>query len=115
MSETKPIYQVSRAGPNTLAALRNADCAKPYHHPDYRPPTPVEVDALIRLSGWSQSDTTKLVGVHYNPKKGSSTIRKWRARADSGDYREIPYSAWRLLLLYADVVRVDEGLDAIGR
>ncbi len=114
MSEKRATYQAVAAAPATLAAFKGRQCALPFSHPDYVPPTPVEVDALTKLMGWSQNDTAKLVGVTYNPKKGSSTIRKWRAATTSDDYREIPYSAWRLLLLYAGVVSVEEGVAAIG-
>jgi len=110
MSEQRGAYNVGASAPAALVAFKSRRCALLYAHPDYEPPTPDEVDALIKLAGWSQNDTAKLVGVTYNPKKGSSTIRKWRAPKSSTDCRAIPYSAWRLLLLYAGVVSIDDDL-----
>lgn len=113
MSEQRGTYNVGATAPATLMAFKQRRCVLPYAHPDYQPPTPEEVDALVKLAGWSQNDAAKLTGVTYNPKKGSSTIRKWRANSHSTDYREIPYSAWRLFLLYAGVVSVADDLVAI--
>jgi len=110
--ETTAFYNTGGALPISLDAFRNRPCALPFGGPSYVPPTPQEVDRLIKLAGWSQSGVARLVGVTYNPKKGSSTIRKWRANTDKDDYREIPYSAWRLMLLYAGVVSIEDGLAA---
>lgn len=112
--ETVPIYDVGGSLPISLEAFRNRPCALPFSHAAYVPPTPEEVNRLIKLVGWSQSVTAKLVGVNYVPKKGSSTIRKWQASVEKDDYREIPYSAWRLMLLYAGVVSIDDGLAALN-
>jgi len=111
--ETIAFYDTGGALPISLEAFRNRPCALSFGNPAYVPPTPQEVDRLIKLVGWSQSSVAMLVGVTYNPKKGSSTIRKWRASVEKDDYREIPYSAWRLMLLYAGVVSLDDGLAAI--
>ncbi|MEE8058586.1 MAG: hypothetical protein V3T17_12225 [Pseudomonadales bacterium] len=105
MSQNSPAYNAGGATPATFAALKNKACALPYSSDKYEPPTPDEIDALIKLAGWSQNDAAKIVGVTYNPKKGSSTIRKWRAK-NPKEYREIPYAAWRLMLLHAGVVNV---------
>jgi hypothetical protein len=113
--ETVPIYDVGGSLPASLKAFSNRPCALPFNHPAYMPPSPQEVDSLIKLAGWSQSKAAALIGVSFNPKKGSSTIRKWRAKPDSDDARAIPYSAWRLMLLYARVVSIDEDLAAIDR
>ncbi|MGJ0490056.1 helix-turn-helix domain-containing protein [Methylobacter sp.] len=113
--ETVPIYDVGESLPVSLDAFHNRPCALPFSHPDYVPPTPQEVDRLIKLKGWSQSEAAALVGVSFSPKKGSSTIRKWRTKPESDDARPIPYSAWRLLLLYAGVVAIDEGLAALDK
>jgi len=111
--ENTPIYDVGGSPPVSLDGFRNLPCALPYSNAAYVPPTPEEVDRLIDLAGWSQNVTAKLVGVTYNPKKGSSTVRKWRTAVGKDDSREIPYSAWRLMLLYAGVVSVSDGLDAV--
>ncbi len=107
MSEQAASYNVKNQPIKTLAAFQNHACALPYSDPNYKPPTPEEVAALIRLAGWSQSETAKLVGVSYNPKKGSSTIRKWEATPHSKEYRAINYAAWRLMLLYTGVVNIE--------
>ena len=108
--EPVPFYNTGGSLPISLEAFRNRPCALPFGNPAYMPPTPQEVDRLIKLVGWSQSGVARLVGVTYNAKKGSSTIRKWRASIEKDDYREIPYSAWRLMLLYAGVVSIEDGL-----
>lgn len=113
MSEERSTYRVNST-PANLDAFRNRPCTLLCSDPDYVPPEPEEVDALIKLSGWSQNDTAKLVGVNYNPKKGSPTVRRWRANKASESYREIPYAAWRLMLFYAGVVTVKEDLDTLS-
>lgn len=102
--ETHAQYSVPGViGRNDLACR---PCCKVFDDPAYVPPTPEEVDGLIKLAGWSQSDVAKLVGVGFNPKKGSTTVRKWRSPVVSVEHRDIPYSAWRLLLLYAGIVEL---------
>ncbi len=108
--ETIAFYDTGGALPSSVDAFRNRPCALPFGSPSYVPPTPQEVDRLIQLVGWSQNGVARLVGVTFNPKKGSSTIRKWRASVGKDDHREIPYSAWRLMLLYAGVVSIADGL-----
>ena len=108
MSESHAGY--SDTLPQTLDAFKNRNCARRYTDPAYRPPEPDEVNQLIILCGWSQNDAAKLVGVKWDPKKGSSTIRKWKSDKAKKDHREIPYSAWRLLLIYAGVVDSGTGL-----
>ena len=60
----------------------------PFGHPDYRPPTTDEIRALLRLGELSGSAAGLLLGVN------GRTIRKW-----TGGEREIPYAAWRLLIV----------------
>ena len=115
MSDKIPVYESGNSLPVTLDAFRNRPCGLPYSHENYRPPEPSEVKALVKLMGWSQSNVAKLVGVTYNPKKGSTTVRKWQTDKGSAEYREIPYSAWRHLLVCARVVTVDEELAALER
>ena len=107
MSDTEQLYDTGGNLPQTMNAFKNRACALPFDDPGYQPPSPEEITQLIKLAGWSQAKTAKLVGVNYNPKKGSTTIRKWRTKVDSPEHRNIPYSAWRLLLLYAGVVKLD--------
>ena len=103
MSETQASYG-NNTLPQTLEAFKNRHCARLYTDNEYQAPEPEEVNQLIKLAGWSQNDAAKLVGVNWDTKKGSSTIRKWKSDKAKKDYREIPYSAWRLMLIYAGVV-----------
>jgi hypothetical protein len=107
MSENRAVYNVGKVKPSSLDAFKNRPCALPFDHPDYQPPEPYEVAALTELVGWSQVRTANLVGVKSDPKKGSTTVRKWKT--EHGDERrQIPYAAWRLMLLYAGIVQVDD-------
>jgi hypothetical protein len=110
MSEEKATYATS--APKTIQAFRNRPCTLVGWDPDYRPPTPEELTSLINLAGWSQTQVAKITGVSYS-QKGSTTVRKWRTPRGDSEHREIPYSAWRLLLEYAGVVTVEEGLRAL--
>lgn len=93
--------------PTTLDDFHDRSCARPFGD-GYEPATPEEVDRLIKLAGWSQCDAARVVGVAYEINKGSTTIRKWRAPKYKTDSRQIPYSAWRLMLLKTGVVNLNE-------
>lgn len=116
MSNDVPVYSAGVAAPQTLAAFRNRASARPYADSEYKPPTPDEVRALIQCAGWSQTEAAKIVGASITPGKGSTTIRRWKAPSGSRDARDIPYAAWRLMLLAAGVVSsMEDDLRAIGR
>ena len=107
MTEQHATY--SGAGlPVTKEAFRNRNFSLPFSNPDYSPPEPEEIKALISFAGWSQSEVARIVGVHYVKGKGSSAVRKWYAPKESNDYRPINYAAWRLLLLHAGIVKIEE-------
>jgi len=91
----------------TLGDFKEKACCLPCADEGYIHPEPKDVATLINLAGWSQSDTAKLVGVSYSTEKGSSTIRKWKSSNPNKEHRAIPYSAWRLMLLYAGVVEIE--------
>jgi len=114
MSEEKATYHTGSVLPTSLDAFHQYPCALPYTDEGYQPPGPGEVAQLIKLTGWSQNDAAKIVGVTWNAKKGASTIRKWKTDMSKDNYRPIPYAAWRLMLLCAGVVTVDESLNGIG-
>jgi len=107
MSQYSPGYNLdSEAAPASLDAFRKRACSLPLGDGNYRAPTPEELAALITLMGWSQNDVAKLVGVNYDPKKGSSTVRRWKAPIEKLDHRDIPNAAWRLLLLHSGIVAI---------
>lgn len=102
MSQNQTPYATD--APPTLAAFKNRPCALPFADKNYAPPNPEEVTQLIKLAGWSQRQAAELVGVKFDEKKGSTTIRKWRTARDKQEHREIPYAAWRLFLISAGIV-----------
>lgn len=106
MSENRATYRVDKSALSKIDEFKNLDCARLFSDPDYVPPTVDELSALIALAGWSQSKVAQITGVTYNPKKGSTTVRKWKTPADKPEHRDIPYSAWRLLLINAGVVAI---------
>lgn len=104
MSEDIPEYKVGSDSTMTLKQIAKLNCARQFADPRYEPPTPDQVDALIKAAGWSQTQAAKIVGVNFDPDKGSPTIRRWRAPVTSSEHRDIPYSAWRLMLITAGVL-----------
>ncbi len=106
MSEKLAFYDVGTDLPKTLRDFKNLRCALPFSDPNFQPPSPVEVKQLIQLCSWSQSVIAGLLGISFKPSKGSTTIHKWCSAIGSKEHRQIPYSAWRLLLLYANVVTI---------
>lgn len=97
----------------SLEQLKALPSALPYCHPNYKAPTPSEVDAVIRLGGLSQRQAALVTGVR-NTVKGSPTIRRWKSHEDSEQHREIPYAAWRLLLEYAGVASAEQTRKALS-
>jgi len=113
MTEQAAIYQKNNDVPLSLDGFKGLPCALPVTDERYLPPTPEQVAQLINLAGWSQNDAAKLVGVSWDTKRGSSTIRKWKSAKGEKEHRPIPYSAWRLMLVLADVVSTRASLAAI--
>jgi len=112
MSEERASYQVDAGLPVTLIAFRNRACAQPNASGNYVPPSPDEVERLITLSGWSQTEVARLAGVSFN-RKGSTAVRKWKTPIGSSEHRLIPYSAWRHLLACAGVVDSKDDVRAL--
>lgn len=82
MSETRAEYKVKGQ-----AEIRQG-CRLPYADPGYQEPTPEDVRTALKYGGLTGSAAGALLGVT------GRTVRKW-----TGGERDIPYSAWRLLLL----------------
>jgi hypothetical protein len=102
---------MSKAKKGNLKEWYNRACCLLYVDEGFKHPTPDEIRELQRLNGWSQIDMAKLVGVSFNEKSGSTTIRKWCSPLNSKEHRAIPYSAWRLLLSYSFMnINANEGL-----
>jgi len=97
----------------TKEDLKQKPCALPSNHPSYQPPTPQDIADLTKLMGWSQTDVAKLTGVNFNPKKGSITVRRWKAKPESNEHRAIPYAAWRLLLILSGVANINEDIEQL--
>lgn len=108
MSEKKGVYKVQKGAPVSLDAFGGRGCTRRYTD-DYEPPTPAEVNSLIQLMGWTQRNVAEITGVTYSVEKGSTTVRKWKMEDPaSRDYRQIPYSPWRLMIFHAGLISCDE-------
>lgn len=123
---------IQLAEPTSLEDFKALPCILLFTDPDYIEPTHLEVKSLIRLAGLSQSRVAKITGmkVQYHAKpateelespsetatqparaaKGSNTVRRWLLPHDNANSRQIPYAAWRLLLLHSGVVSLDDEL-----
>ncbi|GAB5451845.1 MAG: hypothetical protein Hals2KO_21730 [Halioglobus sp.] len=98
MSEERARYDTggSTLPPGTL--LRCTD-------PNYTTPTPEDVRTLKAISGLTGRELCALVGL-----EDARTWRRWSQDAGAAQARQIPYSAWRLLLFELGIVH-DSGID----
>lgn len=70
------------------------DCARQrWESGEWCQPTPEEVRELLSKHGLSGAGAGRIIGVD------GRTVRRYTAPADQKGAREIPYSAWRLLLI----------------
>ncbi|BCO21123.1 hypothetical protein KUC3_39800 [Alteromonas sp. KC3] len=98
----------------TVKKIRNIDivefkkrpCVRHNLDEFYQPPSSKDLRDLISIMHWNYADVAKLVGVSLTSKGSSATVQRWCSPESSGDYRKIPFSAWRLLLAYADIIAV---------
>ncbi len=111
MSTEIPIYGSGSTTPATLEAIRNHPSALPSQL-GYIAPNAETVNALIQIMGWTQNQVAIITGVNFSDKKGSPTVRRWKTT--SKDHRQIPYSAWRLMLLVAGAIDIHSDRDALG-
>lgn len=103
MSEQQPHYGNKERVPNTLAAFASLPCARRYID-GYEAPSPEQVKALLNLSGMNRREWAELLGITYSEKHGCTTLRKWTMKEGSKDHRQVPYSTWRLMLIYSGIV-----------
>lgn len=96
---------------SSLDELKGSGCLLPSFHPDYRHPTPEQVDLLIAGLGCSQNQVAKLVDVVYTA-KGSPTVRRWKMHMGSNEHRKIPYAAWRILVEFAGLASTEETIES---
>ena len=80
MTEERGVYNV-KGGVRRETRL-------PFSDDRYQAPTPEEIRAAIAHGNYTGSQAGEILGVT------GRTVRKW-----TGGEREMPYSAWRLLLL----------------
>ncbi|RBW47310.1 hypothetical protein DS885_03950 [Psychromonas sp. B3M02] len=104
MSESKPMYN-GQSTPNTLEAFKNRNCGLGIQSENYVHPTTDEVRALRKLIGFSQNELALFTGVGFDPKKGSSTIRKWEEK--KGGLSCITKSSWQLMLIKSGLINID--------
>jgi hypothetical protein len=83
----------------------NQEALYPFADPRYRPPTPEDVRAVLRVLGWTGREAAKRLGLG---KKGDRTVRRW-----TGGERKIPYAAWRFMLLAAHLVNIEDDRQAV--
>lgn len=97
MSESRAIYVVSAdsAGPSEASLL-------PFDDPGYSPPTWEDVRAVVRSFNLTGSQVADLVGV------SSRGVRKWMSPPDTANHAPMPYAAWRLLLIAAQLAQPPE-------
>lgn len=107
MSEVPAKYDASTSQ-ITIAEFSKKACTRLFIDPEYSSPLSDDIKQLRDLMGWSQTDIAKMTGVNFSKGKGSTTVRKWCASTTSNEHRQIPYSAWRLLLIYAGLAKPDE-------
>lgn len=77
-------------------------CTVPISNLVYQPPKPEEIREALRRADLTGAVAGRLLGVD------GRTIRKW-----TGGERDIPYSAWRLLLIETGLAKAGDGLDAV--
>jgi hypothetical protein len=72
-----------------------------YTDDDFRIPAPEDIRAVIDMLDLTADQVAALVGV-----RDGRAVRRWLAPASSSSHAKITYSAWRLLLLEAGLVRL---------
>lgn len=86
--------------------LRPADATlRLYADPDYLPPTPEDIRAVMHMLGMTAEELARLVGV-----KDGRAVRRWLAPSTAKSHAQIDYAIWRLMLLEAGLVESPKSL-----
>ena len=93
MNETRSKYLVSGS-----QHIPNENSLLPFSNICYRPPSPEDVRFVIKSLNLTGSQIGVIMGVD------SRTVRKWVSPISASTRCKIPYSAWRLLLIYGRFV-----------
>ena len=89
----------------TMAEMAHRPCTRRFSDPGYIPPTWSDLRDLMALMGWQGADVAAITGAASTAKAGSRTVRRWTADPDkTQEARNIPYAAWRLLLIESGIV-----------
>lgn len=103
MSEKAAIYRVKPTSEKAFQRAIQSEIRRLSHLPDdkYVAPEPGLVRSLFEFSGWTQTEGARMLKVNV------ATLRRWTASAEQSQSREIPYSAWMLLLLLSGHASID--------
>lgn len=83
----------------SLQEFKQRACLRTSWDPLYVAPGYDDLVDLMSLMEWREKDVAHYTGVRWVRDGGSITVRKWRGTGGKGS--TIPYSSWRLLLIYA--------------
>jgi hypothetical protein len=78
-------------------------CLRSFDDPQYTQPLPSEVKTLIQQLDMSGNQVALFVGVATG-----RTVRKWQADINTQNNNHIPYAAWRLLLIRAGLITLED-------
>lgn len=96
----------------SLDSFAQKNCCLHFIDSNFQHPTPEEVKVLRKLLGLSQVGLAKLVGVNFSEQKGSTTVRRWETSVENKkNHRVIPYAVWRLMLMAANIISVENDLN----
>lgn len=99
MSEERGKYDVA----GTASELPAGTLVR-FTDPAYQAPTPADIRTLKEISGMTGRELCALVGV-----EDQRTWRRWSQEASAPGARQMPYSAWRLLLIELGLISASTG------
>lgn len=94
MSEQQATYNVTYTDKSALNGAIQSELRRLVRTDSttYKGPDSSLVRALIEGAGWQQNEVADLLRVNV------STVRRWTANAEQSQRREMPFSAWVVLL-----------------